>query len=325
MTRGVPVTLLRAGAALLVAYGFVVTLWLSSHGSNPQPIAGIREWVNRPLGLGEDFGPLAVMVLLLCAGYTAGATGFVRTYLPVAVATVLAAGAVLAGLDIWTVPPEKSVTWANFFGNLTFASHLVADKTLLVPLAWVVGLQLVAGLVALDRRGWFAPAAALVAIAELCVMAANGVALDHLSRPLLFLPLVLFGHVVRRVHERALPWWAGLALGAGCAAAVAAVDRTFPDLQKWWYPVAATYAVLVFLVALLVSGRTAAAVAGLTVTRWLADRVEWLLVLGGVVGFAVLNALRREIPVPVGVVVGLVAVGLAADACHRLTNLRRRA
>jgi len=320
VTRDVPVTLLRAGAALLITYGFLVTGFLASHGSNPQPIAGLREWVNRPLGLGEDFGPLGLMVLLLCTGYAAG--GFVRTYLPVGVATLLAAGAVLIGLDISTVPPDKSVTLANVAGNLTFASHLVADKTLLVPLAWVVGCQLVACLVAFDRRGWFAPAAVLVAVGELCVLAANGVDLDHLARPLLFLPLVLLGHVVRRLHDRALPAWAGLLLGTGCLVALAAVDRTFPDLRKWWYPVAATYAVLVFLVALLVSGRTAASVAGRTVTRWLADRVEWLLVLSGVVGFAVLNALRLHIPVPVGMIVALVAVGLAADACHRLTRRR---
>lgn len=324
--RMVPVTLLRAGAALLGVYGYLVTLWLARHGSNPQPVAAVREWVNRPLGLGEDFGPVAVMVLLLCGGYTAAATGFaprrlIGTYLPVLVATVLAACAVLAGLDVWTEPRAASVSWANVLGNLTFASHLLDGRTVLVPLAWVVGLQLVAELVALDRRTWPTVVVLLVGVGAACLFLSGH---EQLGRPLLFLPMVLLGHVTWRVTGRNLPAWAGVLLGAGCFAAVAAADRAFDGLERWWYPVAATYAVLLFLVAVLVPGRTAAAVAASPVTRWLADRVEWLLLLGGVIGFAVLEALRGHVPVPLGMLVALAAVGLAAELGHRCRRIGSR-
>jgi hypothetical protein len=319
----VPVTLLRAAAALFGVYGYLVTLWLARHGSHPEPIATVREWLSRPLGVGEDFGPLAMMLLLAATGYLAAARGFrvwrlLHAYLPVLVVTVLAAAAVLAGIDVWTTPPDASVTAANVAANLTFVSHLVAAKTVLVPLAWVAGLQLVAWLVALDRRTWPTVLVLLGATGVLCVFADN---LAHLGRPLLFLPLVLVGHVTWRVLDRALPLWAGGLLVTAGFAAIIAVDRNFAGLAQWWYPVAATYAVLLLLVAIRTAGPTAATIAAHPVTRWLAARAEWLVLLGGVVGFAVLEPLRETVPVPLGMVAALVAVGLAADACHRLTGV----
>jgi len=292
-TRTVPVTLLRAGGALLGVYGYLVTLWLARHGSDPAPVAVVREWVVRPLGLGEDLGPLGVMLLLVCTGWTAGGTGFrplrlVAVCLPAVVASALAVAGVALGLaDVTTV------------------------SGVLAPLSWVVGLQLIGWVVALDPRTWPAVLATLVAVGVLSLFAQ-----DTLGRPLLFLPLVLIGLVIRRVLDRALAPSAGLLLGAGCAAAVLGADRAFPVLAQWWYPVAATYAVLLFLVAVYVPGATAAALATHPVTRWLADRAEWLLLLGGVVGFAVLGA----VPGPAGMAAALLATGAAADLGHRLTG-----
>lgn len=292
-TRTVPVTLLRASGALLGVYGYVVTLWLARHDSEPAPVAVVREWVMRPLGLGEDFGPLGVLLLLVCTGWTAAGTGFrplrlVAVSLPAVVASALAMGGVALGL-----------------------AGVTTIDGVLAPLAWVVGLQLVGWVVALDPRTWPSVLATLVAVGVLSVFAR-----DTLGRPLLFLPLVLIGLVTRRVLDRRLVPWAGLLLGAGCAAAVIGADRAFPVLAQWWYPVAATYAVLLFLVAVYVPGATAAAFAAHPVTGWLADRAEWLVLLGGVVGFAVLGAL----PGPAGMAAALVATGVAADLCRRLTR-----
>jgi hypothetical protein len=251
-----PVTLLRASAAMLGLYAFLVAPWVDT--------SAIREWVNRPLGLGEDFGPLAIMLLLVCTGYTAAVTGFHKSrlaivVLPLLVAAALAAVVELAGWTVWTV-------------------H---GGTPLVPLAWVTGLQLVAWLVTLDQRLWPTTVALLVAIGVACLFA------DGLPQ-LAFLPLVLVGHVVWRVLDRALPVWAGMLLGAGCLAAVMGVDRNFAGLAQWWYPVAATYAVLLFLVAAR-PGPTADAIAAQPVVRWLGGGAEWLLLVGPVVGFAVLG------------------------------------
>lgn len=287
--RTAQVTVLRAGAALLVVYSYLVGLWLQQHGANPQPIAGIREWFNRPLRAGEDFGPLALMVLLLCTGWTtAGARcrvlDLARTALPVLVAAPLAAAATGGGLD---TPPRAELAF----------------------LASVVGMQLVAWLIGLDRRGWLAPTAVLVAIGVLLVVGG-----DPLAKPALFLTMVLVGHVARRVADGVLPGWAGLLLGVGCFAAVAVADQIDADLARWWYPVAATYAVLVFLAVI------GTPIPEWPVTRWLADRAEWLLVSSVVVGFAVLGLLHLRVPLSAAILCSMAATGLAADVGHRLAR-----
>jgi hypothetical protein len=291
------VTVLRAGAALLVVYSYLVGLWLQQHGGNPQPIAGIREWFNRPLRIGEDFGPLAIMVLLLCTGWTAASApgtvrDLVRTALPAVVATPIAIAAVAGGLD---TPPRAELAF----------------------LAAVIGLQLVAWLIGFDRRGWPSASALLACVAVLVVV--GGQPLAALGKPALFLTMVLIGHVAHRVADGALPGRAGLLLGVGCFAAVAAVDQADTELGRWWYPVHATYAVLVFLAVVGVP------VGDWPVTRWLADRAEWLLVSSAAVGFPVLGLLYLRVPLSVAILSSVVATVLAAAAGHRATaTLTRR-
>lgn len=283
------ITIMRAGVAVLVVYSYLVGLWLQQHGANPQPLAGIREWFNRPLRAGEDFGPLALMVLLLCTGWTTAGSrrlpDLLRFVLPVAVAALVGAALQAMGLDVWAVDG-----WP-------------------VPLAWVAVLQVVAWLVGFDRLGWPAPAALLVAIGVLVLLD-----VDELGRQALFLTLALGGHVARRVADGVLPMWAGLALGAGCFAVVAALDETTAGLGQWWYPVAATYAVLVFLAVL------GTPVTPWPVVGWLADRAEWLLVASGVIGFAVLGLGHLRVPLSVAILAAIAATFLAADTAYRLTR-----
>lgn len=236
------VTVLRAGATVLGVYGYFVALLVTG-----EPVTTIREWLNRQLGLGEDFGPFAIMLVLACTGYTAASTGFVvdrllRVCLPALVAAPLA---------------------------------LVAGT---VPLFWVTVLQLVGWLVALDRRTWPATVALLAVTGVLCLFSAD---LTWLGRPLAFLPLVLVGHVIWRVLDQTLPAWAGVLLGAGCLGAVIAVDDAFPGLDQWWYPVAATITMLLFLVAAR-PGPVSGAVAAHPVTRGVAAVAEWPILVGPV-------------------------------------------
>jgi len=321
--RTVPVTLLRAGAAVLVCHGFLVGLWAAKHGENPWWLANLREWVNRPLRLGEDFGPLGLMLLVLCAGYAANdplarPVRLVRLYLPVLVATILAVVLVPLGAEVWTTPDDAAVRASNVAANLTLVSQFVDDKTLLVPLAWVAAVLAVAVLASARGRAgaWLVPAGVLTAVVVLCLVApADG----RLATPLTFVPLAVFGLAVRRTgHE--VPRWVGLTLMVAAFGAVLGVDQAFPDSAGHWYPVAAGYAVLLFLTAVLVAGPVADATSRLTAVRWLDERVEWLLPLTGVVGFPVLGLLSGPVGFTAAAVVALVVTGLVADAGHRLTR-----
>jgi hypothetical protein len=319
--RTVAITLLRAGAAVLICYGFLVGLWAAEHGANPWWLANMREWVNRPLRLGEDFGPLGLMLLVLCAGYAADGriTRLVRLYLPVLAATLLAVVLVPLGAEVWTTPDDASVRPSNVVANLTLLSHVVDDKTLLVPLAWVAGVLAVAVLAAVGERGiagWLVPAGVLAAVVVLCLVArADG----RLAIPLTYVPLAVFGLAARRAGT-AFPRWVGLVLMVAAFGALLGVDQAFPDGAGNWYPVAAGYAVLLFLTAVLVAGPVADATSRLVAVRWLDERVEWLVPLTGVVGFPVLGLLAGPVGFTAAAVVALAATGLVADLGYRLTR-----
>jgi hypothetical protein len=333
LDRLVGVTLVRAGAAVLIMHGFLVGLWMQRHGENPGWLAGIREWVNRPLRIGEDFGPLGVMLLVLASGFLAGAAAdraspgasfgvgrLIRTYLPVPVATVLTAGVLLAGAQAWTSPADAEPTGPNVLGNLTLLSHLVPARTLLVPLAWVIGIQLLCWVAALAARRVTWPVALALPAAAVALAALGGGAAEHVALPLCVLPLAVVGLLAWKVTSGALAPWAGVLLGSVSVAAVVAVERSQPVLADWWYPVAAGYALLLFLAAVMVSGPTAAAIARHPATSWLAGRAEWLLVLLGAVGHPVLWLLHQRVPLAVAAGAAVIATCVAADACHRLTG-----
>lgn len=311
------ITLLRAGAAVLLCYGFLVGLWAAQHGENPWWLSNVREWVNRPLRLGEDFGPLGIMLLLLCTGDPARGR-LLRIYLPVFAATVLAAVLVPIGAEVWTTPADASVSASNVVSNLTMVSHLVDDKTLLVPLAWVAGVQLVALLAALGRGtlAWLVPAAVLAVVVVLCLIAHDD---GRLAMPLTCVPLVVIGLAFRRAGTD-FPRWVGFTLMVAGFCTILAVDQAFPANADWWYPVTAGYAVLLFLTAMLVAGPVAESISRRAPVRWLDERAEWLMLLTGVVGFPVLGLLAGPVGVELAAVAALVATGVVADLGHRLTR-----
>jgi hypothetical protein len=167
-TGTAPVTLLRAGAAVLGTYGYVLGLLLARHDLNPEPVATVRAWLNRPLGLGEDFGPFAVMLLLAAAGLQPGrlvraalsvlATACVCLFVyedPVRLLAFLPL--LLAGYVTWAVVDERLPAWAG------------------VPL----GVGCLAVVVAADRafpglQPWWYPVAAVFAVLLLLVVVRPG-------------------------------------------------------------------------------------------------------------------------------------------------------
>lgn len=90
------VVLIRAVAAVLVLHGFLIGLWTTQHGVRLGYLDAVRHVLNRPLGIGEDFGVFAVMLLLTTGGYLAQLDRaplrwqLVRGYLPAGVSAVLA-------------------------------------------------------------------------------------------------------------------------------------------------------------------------------------------------------------------------------------------
>lgn len=320
------VVLVRAAAAVLVLHGFLIGLWTTQHGVQLEYLDAVRHVLNRPIGIGEDFGMFAVMLLLTTGGYLAQLDRtrlrwqLVRGYLPVGVSTVLAAVVTTLGAQIWTVPMASGTSVRAATGNVTLASHVVNGVQLLVPLAWFVLLLLVGVVAAAVINEYGGLAMLVVPLAEI-VMSAAVVAVapnSRLAGVIVFFPLVAVGQLIALAQRVRLKTWFVVVFGLLGVFVMVMLQTLRPEFARWWYPIPAVLAMLLVGAGVVLSGELAERLAGSRVVRWLSDHAVWLALLQGVVGYALLDVLTGPLPVGVALVVAVVATGAAAAACHRL-------
>ncbi|MGW5050824.1 hypothetical protein [Actinokineospora sp. NPDC004072] len=287
--RAMPPGLVLAAALAVpvVCYSYLGGLWLNQHGYSPDFLVVVRDWVNRPLGVGEDFGVLALCVLLMVAGYAGAARTGVRAALSVGIPGALAVGAAALGLSALVWPFAVLVAYAL----LLLVTAPLRGRPLIT-----LAVQLVA-----------------VACAVVLVGARDQEALDKLA----FTVLPVMGQVLWLVRAKAITAVSGgIAVVAGWAV-VAAAEPHHPAWEGRWFPVTVCYAVLVVLVALPsgeLLGRSAP-------VRAVATRAAWVVGLIGPVGLTVQDLLHPAAPWPLIVLAGVVATAAAAEAGHRLLAL----
>ncbi|MDX8049485.1 hypothetical protein SK571_08855 [Lentzea sp. BCCO 10_0798] len=322
------VVLIRAIAAVLVLHGFLVGLWTTQHDIRLGYLDAVRHVLNRPLGIGEDFGVFAVMLLLTTGGYLAQLDRaplrwqLVRGYLPVGVSSVLATIVAALGAQIWTVPLAPMTDVLAAAGNVTLVSHLVNEVQLLVPLAWFV-LLLLAGTAAAAVINEYRGLAMLVVPLGQIVLSAAVVAIapdSRLAGVIVFFPLVAVGQLIALAQRAGLKTGFVVASGFLSVFVMVMLQTLKPEFARWWYPVPAVFTMLLVGLGVVFSGDLAARLTGLRVVRWLSDHAVWLALLQGVVGYAVLDVLGGFLPVGVALVVAVVATGAVASACHRLVR-----
>lgn len=315
-------TLVTAGAMILIVLSYLVGQWVELRGGQLGFLEQLNRWVGRPLGVGEDFGPLGIMLLLLAAGYAIPSSArIVRIGAIVAVGTLMAYA---LGASAWTVPGERPISSDAFLANLTLVSHVLPGTTLLLPLAWVVLLAFGGWLCSLAvkrlprRLRWLGYLTELVLIIDVVAVAGNAPQLERLGVVASFYPLFVVGQVVRGVRARVLPAGAGILLACVAFAAVVLAEQVLPPNQGWWYPLAMAYAGLLFAIAVTFAGRTAAAIASNPVVRGTAERAWYYVVFIGAVGHPLASALASVAPVAVALPIAVVGTAVAVEIAHRL-------
>lgn len=325
------VTLVRAVATVLILYGTLLGLWADLHHEQAGLLTAIRHWINRPLGVGEDFTMLGVMLLLLATGYQTCRVGrsarqgralrirLIRLYATILVANTI--GVILTYLHatIWTEPFGVRPGFADYLRDITLVNHVASGLPLLAPLGWVIGLEMVAWLVAVLPVK--SPAAVetgqLVVVAGVLLSAAVTGGLTQSAVVVSFYPLVVIGALICRAMDGELPVWTAVLLSCLGWGMLVCAEHLFPALDGWWYPLSAAYAALSFAVAAALGGEVADRIASHPVVDWLATRVHWLILLAGVLGFPVLAWAQGKLPLLVGVLSALAVTAIGADAAYR--------
>ncbi|MBA0127506.1 hypothetical protein H0B56_18330 [Haloechinothrix sp. YIM 98757] len=331
---GVRLTL--ALGIVLVGYSYLVALWPSRYQVTPRPVVLAREWLNFPLGIGEDFGMLGVALLLLSLGYTAAdavsrlgtrracATLLVRGYLPFAFAATLSWLLLLAGARPFTDGAPGQLSISAYLSNLALVDGLLGEQTLF-GLGWVIVVGtlfclLVLATAALLTRVPLAATAVQLAVAVTAVVAGGtaGGWVAELGQLSVYLSFPLLGELIWTVRERGVPGWAAAPAGLGCLAVVIAGERIYPELAGWLYALTTVYAVLILLLSLARGagpGRS-------TIVGWAADRTYPLFLLIGVVGYPILFAFD-DVAFAVALPLAVAGTVAAAEGLFRLMTAVR--
>jgi hypothetical protein len=306
---------------VLVGYSFLAALWVTRHGTTPAALLLVREWINGPLGVGEDFGVLGVALLLVVAGYRTA-----QWWRRDGLGHLLRVTAVSAGLPLLLlVAAHVAIAGAGAqpltevdTGRLSVVT-MVAGASNAPGLAWVgltgalfVLLFAVSAAVA-GRRYWLGCLLHLAAVAALVVTGVNAAGWYHGAGMLAsFVTMPVAGWLIWAVRTGRVTGWTGGSLAAGCFAVLVFAESGYPELTGWWYPLTWLYAAGFVLLA------TTRALPCPGVVRWLATRAVALSATLGVLGYATLNLLYLRIALSMAFAAALVVTGLAAEALHRL-------
>jgi hypothetical protein len=288
---------------VLVAYSFLGGLWLNRHGHSPEWLVLVREWFNKPLGLGEDFGLLGTSLLLMSAGHllvsramSAAWPRFLRQLAwqagpALVIAVVLGvlfslfADPLPLVLDYRANPLAFALLTAVVFAGLCVLTAPLLPRrpvvAVAVQLVVVVVVIAVAGVGGLQQWGILAALVSLPICGELLWLSRAGLA---------------------RFWETAPPALVALALPV-------VSEHLFREAANWWFPVAAAVALMLMLLAV----RGQARAAHPRPVEWLVSRSPYLVLLCGVLAYPLLGLL----PLPFNYVVALPVWGLGAELLHR--------
>jgi peptidoglycan/LPS O-acetylase OafA/YrhL len=335
------ITLVVAVAVCLAVYSYLGALWCNRHGYTPHELAIVRTWVNRPLALGQDFGLLAIALLLVAGGCLVAGIALdqrqrsapprllARWYPPVLVTVVLGALVLHFGgqpLTSGTLPPHWHVT--GYLANLLLADRVTGPASL-VALAWAPAVGALYAVTLLLARAccggrWLPALLVRVAAAVVVVStAADGTGAYHRFGLLTALVTVpLSGELIRLVRAGKLTAAMGTGTGAVLLGTLIWADQNYRELIGWYTPMAMLYAVLLVLLAVTSGGGV---LARLGVTRWLASRGYWLFLLIGPLGYPALTLLyHQRITLPLAYLVAVPITLAGAEAGYRLTGLAAR-
>ncbi|MCP2260555.1 Peptidoglycan/LPS O-acetylase OafA/YrhL, contains acyltransferase and SGNH-hydrolase domains [Streptoalloteichus tenebrarius] len=324
----------RGLGACLVLYSYVVALRPDELGSQLTVVGTVRAWLNRPLGIGEDFGFFGLALLLVAGGYLAAAAAaesgvrgvlgrLLAVYPPFAFAVTVAALLSQLGAPTLSVPRDAEAGLSDWLASLALLGNVRASSVVLLELSWITAAEVLfvlctALLAPVLRRAPWAPV--VVKLLVVAVVVASGTEASGVHRGLtlvvLYTSFLLVGELAWAVRAGRLPTWAGVLLGCSSWLCLAWAERKYRELFGWWNALALFYAAIVFVLMVRFWGGRRSGRA----TGWLADRAYALVFLQGTVGWAVLDLLHRLVPVELAVPLALLSTVGVAEISHWLVE-----
>ncbi|HEY3697261.1 acyltransferase [Phenylobacterium sp.] len=316
---------LRAAAAWLVAWDHLAVVIPAGLGRVFGPAQAVRDAVAAPLGIIQDFGWFGVALFFLISGFIISDRARVEGVGEFVVKRVLRIYPMLAvavGLSAAFLAPQGDVTVRNLLLNLTLANYLVIPQVVLLGVAWTLVIEVV--FYALTAATQFARGsphriALNLAFVALVVWKARafGGQFFLFAATACYLPILVMGQTVywwlarRRLSA---PWGLGYLL-----AAYGVFQWGVRSIHTGFLPVANSYLISVTYALLLFIALANVALPERRLVRLLSDTSYSVYLLHGIVGWAVLVALKQA-PLTLAILLAAAASLAAAVVAYRLVE-----
>jgi peptidoglycan/LPS O-acetylase OafA/YrhL len=328
----------RAVGALLVVYSNVTAIWGTRQHRISSSVLNVLDSVTRtPLHLSEQgIGQVAVPLFFLISGFVVTPAALaegrgrfalrraVRIHPLLAVTVVLAAVLVLVGAHPLRIGAAPSVTPVAVLTDITLLNYFLTPQHVLVAVAWTLAVELLfytllVVLVPLFRRSTVAAIGVESAFVAVVLATSRVLGPDYhlFAVSVSFLPAVFVGQIVWAARAGRIRMWVAGLYGALAWALYIAAELLDLGRVNGSYDIALAYAIVLFIVGLLVEPRMRPA-------RWitfLADRSYAIYLLHGVVLFPVLDLLTRYLPLLLALVVGLAVTLGVVELGHRFVEV----
>ncbi|HJQ46023.1 MAG TPA: acyltransferase [Amycolatopsis sp.] len=326
----------RGLGALLVFYSHIAHPWVIAKGEHAPYISFIESLTSDPMHMGtQGIGQIAVPFFFLVSGFVVtpialrqgygrfAANRFIRVYAPTLFVVLLTALMLVTHLHPPSTGQSQELTPWTVLTNTLLVNYLIYPQVVLVPVAWtmiveiIFYLLLMAVLPVLRRWVWLAIALELTFIFVVLMSRSQlGPSYSLFAVNVSYLPVMMIGQIIWATTSKKIPLWTGGVFGAVAWSLYVLADVINVGRVDSSYNLAMAFAVLCFLVGWFAEPKLKQRPAWTA----LSERSYSIYLLHMLVTFVLLQLLRPAVPLPIALIIVIVAVFGVVEVSYRFVE-----
>ncbi|GAA3535852.1 hypothetical protein GCM10022222_19400 [Amycolatopsis ultiminotia] len=335
-TRIVFIDIGRGLGALLVFYSHIAHPWvIAKHDSAPY-VTFIEALTSDPMHMStQGIGQIAVPFFFLVSGFVVTpialrqGTGrfalnrLIRVYAPMLFVVLLTAFLLVVNLHPPATGQSQELTPLTVLTNTALVNYLIYPQVVLVPVAWTMIIEvifyalLVAVLPLLRRWTWLAIAIELTFIFVVMMSRSQlGPSWSLFAVNVSYLPVMVIGQTIWATTSKKIPLWTGALFGACAWSLYVLADIIDVGRVDSSYNLSMAFAVACFLLGMFAEDKLKQR----KIWTTLSERSYSIYLLHMLVTFVLLQLLRPAVPLPIALVIVILAVFGVVEVSYRFVE-----
>ena len=326
----------RGLGALLVFYSHIAHPWVIAKGEHAPYISVIEALTSDPMHMAtQGIGQIAVPFFFLVSGFVVTSIALrhgqgrfavnrlIRVYAPMLFVVLLTALMLVTHLHPPSTGQSQELTPWTMLTNTLLVNYLIYPQVVLVPVAWTMIVEIIfyallmALLPVLRRWVWLAIALELTFIFVVLMSRSQlGASYSLFAVNVSYLPVMIIGQIIWATTSQKIPLWTGGVFGAVAWSLYVLADIINVGRVDSSYNLAMAFAVLCFLLGMFAESKLKQRRAWTA----LSERSYSIYLLHMLVTFVLLQLMRPAVPLPIALIIVIVAVFGVVEVSYRFVE-----